>query len=106
MSALQQWDTLAVSEMLRDQREVSKLMQVTRDKVVPLSKNPDDWDVFTQSMELLVAGRVEYNPETDWFWTVWMIATDKDGDEVELSDAERQEAAYLLINEYFFQVWG
>ena len=57
-------------------------------------------------MELIVEGRVEYNPETDGYWVVGMIATDRNGEEVDLTTNERQEASYLLIKEYFDQVWG
>lgn len=107
MNAIEYGQTLAtVEEMMRDERHVSKLMDVQRTKIVKLSKNPDDYDVYDYCAEILVAGNVEYNPETDGYLVLGMIATDRDGDEVELSNAERQRATYLLISAYFEEVWG
>ena len=107
MNQIEYGQTLAtVEEMLRDERHVSKLMDVQRTKIVQLSKDPDDYDVYDYCAEILVAGNVEYNPETDGYWVLGMYARDKDGEEIDLTDSERQRATYLLINEYFEQVWG
>ena len=107
MNQIEYGQTLAtVEEMLRDERHVSKLMDVQRTKIVQLSKDPDDYDVYDYCAEILVAGNVEYNYETDGYWVLGMYARDKDGEEIDLTDSERQRATYLLINEYFEQVWG
>jgi len=107
MNQIEYGQTLAtVEEMLRDERHVSKLMDVQRSKTVQLSRNPEDYDVIDYCAEILVEGNVEYNYEHDGYQVVGLYASDEDGDQIDLTDSERQRAAYLLINEYFEQVWG
>lgn len=101
MNAIEYGQTVAASEMLRDQRKVMKLMQITRSYYSEaLNEHVDSpWEV-------LIEGRVEFNPETDGFWVLDLFASDKYGEEVDLTTSERQEASYLLIKEYFENVWG
>ena len=75
MNSIEYGQTLAtVEEMMRDERHVSKLMDVQRTKIVQLSKDPDDYDVYDYCAEILVAGNVEYNCETDGYWVLGMYA--------------------------------
>ena len=106
MNAIEYAQTLAAAEMLQDQKHISKTMNVERSKIVHRSKNPDDWEVVDYSEEVLIDGTVEYNCELDGYQIVGLYATGFDGDQIDLTDSERQRATYLLINEYFDQVWG
>ena len=51
-------------------------------------------------------GNVEYNPETDGSLGTRDVRKDKDGEEIDLTDSERQRTTYLLISAYFDEVWG
>ena len=106
MNAIEYGQTLAAAEMLQDQRHISKTMNVERSKVVHRSKNPDDWEVVDYSEEVLVDGTVEYNCELDAYQVVGLYSTGFDGDQIDLTDSERQRATYLLILAYFEEVWG